>query len=349
MAGAVLALLLALPLEFAIDRDMGLDGFAIPITACILLGLMLAFVRAREDVPHLEILTFSVLALFFLAQLIEALYAPVADVRVINERVSEFGFWFPTFYASVMFMLGVDKGWRIAVGHFVVSLAVGLPYLVGQLGGDLRLVYSLSQLYISSGVLIITVVLFSRYTERAVSAKAELEHLANTDFVTSIGNRRRMERLLEQEVTRAQRYGRTVSLLLLDLDHFKQVNDRYGHPAGDEVLREVSALLLAESRTADHIGRWGGEEFVLILPDSAWEAALKVAERVVKRIDAHHFHRVGHITGSVGGSCLEFGDTAARLVKRADEALYQAKEAGRNRVVIDAAPVPARVGESRPE
>ncbi|MEX2542776.1 MAG: GGDEF domain-containing protein [Trueperaceae bacterium] len=336
LGGAVAALLLALPLELASGQAHTFDAYALPLLAALLLGLMLAFIRARTSIRHLEILTFLVLTTFFTVELGLALYATTGDASEINGHLAEFGFWFPTLYASILFILGVDNGWRITAGHFGLSLLIGLPYIVMQLagGGAYHVVYSLSQLYLSSGVAIATVIIFVRYTESVVRAKSEMEQLAHTDFVTKLGNRRQMERLLLQEVRRAERYGDDISLLLLDLDHFKRVNDLYGHPVGDEVLREISALLLAESRTADHIGRWGGEEFIMILPNTARDAALTLAERVVTRVSMHEFARVGHVTVSAGGSCLEPAEQPESLVRRADDALYRAKAAGRNRVFV---------------
>jgi diguanylate cyclase (GGDEF)-like protein len=336
----VLALLLALPLELAGGRPQDFDIFALPLTAAVLLALLIAFLRVKEGFRRLEDLTFVVLATFFLAKLALSLYGSSGDGLDVSDHLGEFGVWFPTLYASILFIRGVDNGWRIAVGHFVLSLLIGVPFAARAMlsGGNLSVVYSLSQLYLSSSVAIATVIVFVRYTESLVRAKSEMEHLAHTDFVTELGNRRKMERLLLQEVRRTERYGGDLSLLLLDLDNFKRVNDRYGHPVGDEVLREVSALLLAESRSADHIGRWGGEEFIMILPSTACNAARGLAERIVARVNGHEFERVGHVTLSVGGASLGLGEQPERLIERADSALYQAKEAGRNRVVVSETP-----------
>jgi diguanylate cyclase (GGDEF)-like protein len=343
LGGAVLALLLALPLEFAGGGPHAFDIIALPLTAAVLLALLVAFLRAKEGYRRLEDLTFVVLASFFLAKLALSLYGSSGGALDVNDNLGEFGFWFPTLYASILFIRGVDNGWRIATGHFVLSLLIGVPFAATAIvfGGDLSAVYSLSQLYLSSSVAIATVIIFVRYTESLVRAKSEMEHLAHTDFVTELGNRRKMERLLQQEVRRAERYGDDLSLLLLDLDNFKRVNDRYGHPVGDEVLREVSALLLAESRSTDHIGRWGGEEFIMILPSTARDAARTLAERIVARVSGHEFERVGKVTVSVGGACLALGEQRERLIERADGALYRAKEAGRNRVVVSETAEPA--------
>lgn len=336
LGGAVLALLLGWRFELATGQAGSFDAFALPITAVLMLVLLFAFTRRRLATRPLELLAFSVLASFFLVQLVVALYYPSLDQQRINDQLAEFGFWFPTLYASILFILGVDKGLRVAIGHFALSVAVGLPFLLTSVvgGSAFDAVYSLTQLYLSSAVLISTLVVFVRYSESLVRAKAEMEHLANTDHVTELGNRRQMERLLLQEVTRSERYGDQVSVLLLDLDHFKLVNDLHGHAVGDEVLREVGALLLAESRTSDYVGRWGGEEFILILPKTSRDAALVLAERIVERINSHDFAQVGGITLSAGAASREVGEGADLLLRRADEALYHAKQTGRNRFVV---------------
>lgn len=336
LGGAVVALLLGWWLEIATGQAGSFDTFALPITAVLMLALLFAFTRRRLATRPLELLAFSILALFFLVQLAVALYFPSLNGQGISQRLGEFGFWFPTLYASIVFILGVDRGLRIAIGHFVLAVLIGVPFLIARVtdGSAFHAIYSLSQLYLSSAVLISTVVIFVRYSESMVRAKAEMEHLAHTDHVTNLGNRRQMERFLVQELTRSERYGEDVSVLLLDLDHFKLVNDIHGHAVGDEVLREIGGLLLAESRTTDHIGRWGGEEFILILPRTSRDAAMVLAQRIVERVHAHDFGEVGKITLSAGAASRELGESLQHLLKRADEALYQAKQTGRNRSVV---------------
>jgi diguanylate cyclase (GGDEF)-like protein len=335
LGGAIIALLVAIPLERMSGQVSGIDTVALPITAICLLALLVAFIRTKSGYHTLELMTFGVLTSFFLVKLAYALYGSAGSLGV-NDQLGEFAFWFPTLYASILFILGVDNGLRVAVSHYGLSLFVGLPYVVIQIagGGSFPVVYALTQLYLSSAVAIATVVIFVRYTESLMRAKLEFEHLAHTDHVTRIGNRRQMERLLLQEVRRAERYCSELSVLLLDLDHFKRVNDLFGHPVGDEVLREISVLLLAESRAADHIGRWGGEEFIMILPKTSEQAGQRLAERIVVRVASQDFGRAGRVTLSAGGAAREAGEQPDELIKRADQALYQAKETGRNRVIM---------------
>ena len=335
LGGGIVALLLAVVISRFSGEFGPMAAVAHLLMAGLMFGLLLALMRARRHARLLELATFAVLASFFLVRLAVALYAPGQSPHEITDQLSQFGFWFPTLYASVLFILGVDNGWRVSAGHFLLSVLLALPLVATSvMSGDLHVLFSLTQLYVSSAVLIVTVTMFVRYTESVTRANAEMERLAHTDFITELGNRRQMERLLGQEVKRVERYGDSLSLLLLDLDQFKRVNDAYGHPAGDQVLREIAALLAAESRASDHLGRWGGEEFVLILPRTERRAALEMAERIMTRVREYRFSKVGRITVSIGGATWELGELPRDLIRRADEALYQAKGRGRDRVVM---------------
>lgn len=167
-------------------------------------------------------------------------------------------------------------------------------------------------------------------------------HLATmvlSDTLTGCLNRRGFEQHLARELARGSRAGSAVGLLAIDLDHFKQVNDSYGHLAGDQVLREVGALLRDTARAGDVVARTGGEEFAMLLPDTDVPGALNLAERVRERFAAHRFMLAGRpvrVTASVGATADLAGDAsaAAALRARADEALYRAKRAGRNRVEL---------------
>lgn len=163
------------------------------------------------------------------------------------------------------------------------------------------------------------------------------QRLALTDPLTGLYNRRSLERLLEQELDKARRLRYPVGVLVIDVDHFKQINDRYGHDQGDKVLGGVARALRRALRKFDSLGRYGGDEFVAILPGCDAEAVRTVGEKLraaVARLRFPGLHG-GGVTISVGGSAGEGPDADARsLLQRADRALYQAKAAGRNRVAL---------------
>ena len=167
----------------------------------------------------------------------------------------------------------------------------------------------------------------------------KLEREARTDPLTGCANRRHFLELSEHELARARRYSEEVSVLMLDLDHFKAINDQYGHPVGDLVLQRLVQVCQATLRAEDVVGRLGGEEFAILLPESGRKKALEVAERLCRAIAAAEVTLDGsppiRFTTSVGVSTLEQADcNFGEVLGRADKALYEAKNAGRNRVAV---------------
>ncbi len=166
-------------------------------------------------------------------------------------------------------------------------------------------------------------------------AVEDLKLRATTDRLTGALNRGRLEENAQFELLRFERYGHPVAMLFIDVDYFKRVNDEHGHPAGDRVLGAVADVLRQCMRTTDLLGRWGGEEFVLLLPNTGLTSARLLAERIRATIEAHDFGEVGRITASFGVAECQKGESLETLVGRADAAMYRAKKAGRNRVDID--------------
>lgn len=172
-------------------------------------------------------------------------------------------------------------------------------------------------------------------TERELrDSNAALARLATTDRLTGLWNRLRIEEFAVAEIGRAHRYGLELALIILDIDHFKRVNDLYGHLVGDQVLVAVSCLVREHLRDSDGIGRWGGEEFLVLAPSTDAREAAALAEKLRRLVEGERFPEIGAITVSFGVSTLRRGDALEHLVQRADDALYRAKEYGRNRVEI---------------
>lgn len=169
--------------------------------------------------------------------------------------------------------------------------------------------------------------------------EAKLKHQAETDPLTGLYNRRRYEDLFLREFHRIQRYGGAMSMLVLDLDHFKQVNDNYGHGAGDIALQEIADICRRKLRQVDIIGRLGGEEFVILLPDTNLSDAVIVSERLRQGIENTEIvaeQTRFNLTATIGAAELTENDHGIKdLVRRADAALYRGKRAGRNRVEVD--------------
>jgi len=159
-----------------------------------------------------------------------------------------------------------------------------------------------------------------------------LERLASADPLTGLANRRGGEKDIAAEISRARRQNTALSCVLLDIDHFKEVNDTFGHQAGDYVLREISALLRRTVRAYDILVRWGGEEFLVVLPGVEHEQALKLAERIRHAVENMPLAGIGGITASVGVAVLGNDYSFDAMFAAADRRLYSAKASGRNTV-----------------
>ena len=161
-----------------------------------------------------------------------------------------------------------------------------------------------------------------------------LRVVAMKDRLTGCWNRIRIDEFANQEMARLKRHGHPVSLIMIDIDHFKKINDQYGHAVGDSVLVEFADIVHQQIRSTDLLGRWGGEEFVIILPAIDSREAVFIAERIRNAIEQYPFHEAPHVTASFGLSgCLET-DTWHKWLSRADRALYLAKANGRNQVQV---------------
>ncbi len=181
------------------------------------------------------------------------------------------------------------------------------------------------------------------YRERARELRAvmdKLEEVSITDDLTQIYNHRYLISRLNYEVERARRYGLSISLIMLDIDHFKVYNDNNGHLAGDDVLRKVARLINGAIRETDIVGRYGGEEFAIILLHADLIQMEEVAERIRRTIEETPFPNeesqpIGRITVSMGGCCFSDGmETMEDLIRSADEVLYRAKRNGRNQIAM---------------
>lgn len=163
-----------------------------------------------------------------------------------------------------------------------------------------------------------------------ITDKKTIEEISLTDQLTGLYNRRHLDAVLEKNSQMAERYHIPFSVFIIDIDHFKNINDTYGHQVGDYVLQSLSEILKSQCRAVDTLGRWGGEEFLFILPNTKESEAAIAAEKMRKAIELFPMKRIGNKTVSIGVS--EYHDNVHETIKRADDALYQAKTQGRNRV-----------------
>jgi diguanylate cyclase (GGDEF)-like protein len=171
---------------------------------------------------------------------------------------------------------------------------------------------------------------------RIIRLEEELRKKATTDSLTQAYNRSKFDEILKSEINRCRRYNTNLSLLVLDIDHFKKINDNHGHLAGDDILKSVVNLTQNSIRGTDYLARWGGEEFVVLLPETGLDRASALAERIKKNIEDHEFEKIGTVTVSFGVTQWKNNESEDALIKRADDALYRAKNLGRNRVEVGA-------------
>jgi len=167
-----------------------------------------------------------------------------------------------------------------------------------------------------------------------ISAQKKLEHYSVTDALTQLFNRHRLDQVLSEETKRFNRYGHAFSVILIDLDYFKSINDTWGHQAGDDTLKKVAWELKATIRNVDIAGRWGGEEFLIICPNTELNGASMLADKLRKAIELLDFDGKFSATASIGVVTNRAEESYNKLLVRADKALYKAKSEGRNRVVV---------------
>jgi diguanylate cyclase (GGDEF)-like protein len=174
---------------------------------------------------------------------------------------------------------------------------------------------------------------FEEITQILQQKNRHLTQLATKDALTEIHNRHMFAELFAQERSIAKRQGTKLALMMIDLDHFKQVNDTYGHNIGDYVLKHFVSLVVSTIREADLFARWGGEEFVLLLRNVGCEEGYLVGEKIRNLIESHPFDEVGRVTCSIGVTEVSPEDSLIDAIERADNALYAAKDGGRNRTI----------------
>jgi diguanylate cyclase (GGDEF)-like protein len=182
-----------------------------------------------------------------------------------------------------------------------------------------------------------------RANRKLKRSEATVRELIHTDSLTGVGNQRQLDEALASEIERGRRYGDALCLLIADLDHFKEVNDRCGRAVGDEILKRFAALLRDHCRQSDLVARFGGKEFVLLLPDADLARATACAERIRQRLESQPLApqvapQIGRLTASFGVAMLAAHEEGADLLRRADQALYRSKKEGRNRVTQSIVP-----------
>jgi diguanylate cyclase (GGDEF)-like protein len=251
-------------------------------------------------------------------------------------------FYAIVFYSIACYLLWQRRHENFASSLYFVLVSLIFIILIFIVNGYMVLVYQVENLVQNNpiNIKLLLAVFVSGYLRNVgfimmVSHRLyqDLRETALQDFLTLICNRRAIHQRLEQQFAQFQRYHSVCSLIFVDIDHFKAVNDTYGHETGDKVLQTVAMLLKNKLRKTDALGRWGGEEFLILLPNTPVEKALKVAEKLRKEIAREKIADI-HCTVSLGVKMFDENDHSLdEAIKRVDNALYEAKKRGRNCVV----------------
>ncbi len=247
--------------------------------------------------------------------------------------------WFYVFPPLGFYILGLKRGLMLSIGSivavFIIFYFPELPFVSAEYNPDFKIRFLSTLSFVTACAYVLD---DSRRTARdeLIDMAILFEHAARTDELTGLSNRRDMKEQLDKEFYRHQRHNSYFSVILMDIDHFKDVNDTHGHDAGDAVLTEFAALVKELSRKIDVISRWGGEEFLMLLPDTSLVQALAMAERLRSAVEAHSFNykiKTIPVTISVGVCSISQNSDINSLLKQTDIHLYEAKIKGRNRVI----------------
>ncbi len=345
-------LLPAASLVSAVAAAVSLRSAATPrFYGALLLGLfvvvsllsLLTWSR-RVSLRALEVSTLAVAVVFLSLVVWYDLYvAPMRENH--GDGAYTLMVWLPLLYVLIFLTYRAPRALRYATGVLALVVALTLPHGLSTLGrpGLTEGMLLPLQVYLSSALFLAAMYFFAtlRVRLQRVEATAEaMRQLANTDALTGLANRRRAEETLQREVRRAQRYQRPLAVLMLDLDGFKELNDRLGHPAGDEALIALAERLRRMLRASDTVARWGGEEFVVIVPETELDAAAGLAEVVRGYVRDRPLMGDETVTASIGVSALRPGDRFNSLIERADAALYRAKADGKDCVRRQQEPPP---------
>jgi diguanylate cyclase (GGDEF)-like protein len=281
------------------------------------------WLRSRPN--HFRLAAWTYLAVSLWECTSSLMFVPADELRIL---------WFYTNIPGVFILLGTKAGWGVTI-MTVLGLVLGNAHLSQPYSPNAMATGTLGILYMA--------VMFHAFSNRSLSYfkrmrefNGQLQTMASHDPLTGVMNARAYFESCEQQIGLAQRTGQDFGVLFIDLDHFKSINDRYGHAAGDEVLRVVSATIEQAIRSSDRLGRIGGEEFSVFLPNTDEAGVLRVAETIRSRIEACRplvENTPLSITASIGVAMKRFGNQTMQAIQsQADEAMYVAKREGRNRV-----------------
>jgi diguanylate cyclase (GGDEF)-like protein len=331
--------ILALAINWLIDVTRGgmlpFDTVAYPALITLYMGCAIVLFLRPRYVPVLEVCSFGAFMVYMAAYVTLVWYSwrPSDDLY----RFATLPQWIPLIYVAAFLLFEPRQALRLALAFFAMLLVPGGLCLLGRGATSIQSddMHVLLDTYFSNAIYIALLaggaLLKDRYIKAAALAEV-LASVAHIDDLTGAFNRRHLDQALRQAIEQAQRYERSIAVILLDVDSFKRINDTFGHAAGDQVLAGTASAIQQQLRTTDTFGRWGGEEFLVVAPETDREQAALLAERLRAVVAQQIYPQVGNVTASFGVATCRWEDTAESLVGRADAALYRAKLNGRNRI-----------------
>ena len=326
LGAAITALITLVWLLGGIDRQA--DQVIAPVMVVFCLGFFyLLRVHGSRFLQVFETSALAILSIYFIFEFALIIWRD-SDLPLID--FGAFVLWLPVFYMIVFLIFRSRTAVRASLIYLGIIVAIGVPHLLLNMSHPINMddVVLLSQIYFSSlvyiAILYIVAQLKDKYGEAELRSQ-RMNNLAMLDELTGIYNRRKLNDLLESFIREYHETGRTFSIIMLDVDGLKRINDAYGHPSGDRMLKRVAQVLRENARESDYVGRWGGDEFFIIYPDTDRQRLEALSNRLVAAINAADFGPVGEVTLSQGLASCSPQDTVESLWKRADETLYLAK------------------------
>lgn len=314
---------------FYSDIPITFDSFLFPLLDIWLL-FCLIYIFVTKRFPRIfEIISLSIAILIYFIWFANTMSFNIQEGS-LSGGLGEFTNWVPFFFIIVFLIFDQKMALFVSMVIFTTTVVIGLGMsLIFKQEFTLQTYDSLFQFYISNAVYILALYYLQRFKLAFIQNEA-MQHLADTDYLTNLPNRRLIEKKLNENSNRDLEF----SVILFDVDHFKKVNDRFGHDIGDKVLKEFANLIQENIRDKDIVGRWGGEEFIIIANDLNAKQAVVFSDRLRKLIEEAAFSHQNKVTASFGVAEYRQKEKIKDVLKRADIALYMAKENGRNKVEI---------------
>ncbi|WP_449539608.1 GGDEF domain-containing protein [Ferdinandcohnia sp. Marseille-Q9671] len=323
----IIASLFGIFLDYINEFESIYNRYALPtIMAWLLLMNFLIFKLSSRHFRYIEYVTFVFGSILFLGKFYVTIHYEFG-VNGLN-TFGEFFDWIPLLFIFNFFTFNGKRALTVSLLFLISTLLIAIDYVVSH-DFDRLSVSPIVQFHFSNIVYVIALYFLQRLKEALLDANA-LKKSSNTDFLTELPNRRYMHNLLLIELKKKDK----LSVILFDVDDFKKINDRYGHDIGDAVLIKISECVKSFLADKGLLGRWGGEEFLIILPNMSVSEASEIAEGIRLLLEQTTVEKVGIVTSSFGVTELRNNEAIHLLLNRADKALYEAKDYGKNQIRV---------------